>query len=93
MSPVRPLAAEHGQPPKKQTAAHRRAWTGPAIFSAGFRPFFLGAAIWAMLAMALWIPMVAGRLELPTRLAPVDWHVHASAGCFACRNNSPATSS
>lgn len=77
MSSVRPLAAEHGLPPRNRTADRRRGWTGLALLSAGFRPFFLGAAIWAMLAMALWIPMIAGRLELPTRLAPVDWRVHA----------------
>ncbi|MCR2707579.1 NnrS family protein, partial [Salmonella enterica] len=29
--------------------------TGPVLFSYGFRPFFLGAGIWAVLAMLLWI--------------------------------------
>lgn len=69
--------AEHGLPPKNRTADRRRAWTGPAFLSVGFRPFFLGAAIWAALAMALWVPVITGQLELPSRMAPVDWHVHA----------------
>lgn len=77
MTAVRPLPADHGLPAKNRTADRRRAWKGSPFLSAGFRPFFLGAAIWAALAMALWIPMLAGRLELPTRLAPADWHAHA----------------
>ncbi|MEI4232321.1 NnrS family protein [Roseovarius sp. D22-M7] len=58
------------------TAAQIRAWHGPAILSYGFRPFFLGAALWAMLSMALWVPMLAGRMILPTAFDPVSWHAH-----------------
>ena len=54
-----------------------RAWTGPALFSYGFRPFFLFGAIWAAFAMVLWILMLAGALHLPTRLDPISWHAHA----------------
>ena len=53
-----------------------RAWNGPAVLSYGFRPMFLGAAIWASGAMALWIGVLGGRVTLPTRFAPVDWHAH-----------------
>ncbi|PWE31249.1 short-chain dehydrogenase [Maritimibacter sp. 55A14] len=53
-----------------------RAWRGPAILSFGFRPFFLGAGVWAALAMAVWIPMLSGAVELPTRFDPVNWHSH-----------------
>ena len=58
------------------TAEQMRAWTGPALLTYGFRPFFLGAAVWAALAMALWVPMLAGRLALPTAFDPVSWHAH-----------------
>ncbi len=58
------------------TAERMRAWRGPAILSFGFRPFFLGAAIWAALAMALWISALSGALDLPARLDPVSWHAH-----------------
>ncbi len=58
------------------TAETLRAYRGPAILSYGFRPFFLGGAIWAALAMALFIPMLMGDISLPTALGPVDWHQH-----------------
>lgn len=58
------------------TAQQMRAWTGPAILAYGFRPFFLGGAIWAVLAMAAWMPMLAGHLTLPTAFDPVSWHAH-----------------
>lgn len=58
------------------SAQQMRAWRGPTILSFGFRPFFFGAAAWAALAMALWIGMLAGGVDLPTRLDPVSWHAH-----------------
>ncbi|MGP1253413.1 MAG: NnrS family protein [Kiloniellales bacterium] len=58
------------------SAQQLRAWSGPAILSYGFRPFFLGAALWAALSMALWIPLLSGRLRLPTAFDPVTWHAH-----------------
>jgi uncharacterized protein involved in response to NO len=54
-----------------------RAWRGPALLSFGFRPFFLGAALWAVLAMLLWSLMLAGELTLPSAFDPVSWHAHA----------------
>ncbi|WP_041808039.1 NnrS family protein [Rhodopseudomonas palustris] len=48
-------------------------WT---IFSAGFRPFFLLGAIFAAVAVLLWLPVYHGDLTLQTALAPRDWHVH-----------------
>jgi len=54
----------------------RREYAGPALFSYGFRPFFLGAAAWAALAVALWLPQYFGHLKLPTALPPLDWHIH-----------------
>ena len=53
-----------------------RQWRGPALFSYGFRPFFLFGALWAALGMVLWIMVLAGWLRLPTRLDPVSWHAH-----------------
>ena len=46
------------------------------LLSAGFRPFFLAAGLWAMLAMAVWLGMLYGAVALPTAFAPVTWHVH-----------------
>ena len=54
----------------------RLEYAGPALFSYGFRPFFLGAAVWAALAIVLWLPRYFGHLKLPTAFAPLDWHIH-----------------
>lgn len=58
------------------TAEQMRAWTGPVILTYGFRPFFFGASVWAVLAMALWVPMLSGHIALPTAFDPVSWHAH-----------------
>ncbi|UYV36515.1 NnrS family protein [Rhodobacteraceae bacterium D3-12] len=60
----------------KSSAEQIRAWQGPALFSFGFRPFFFFGAVWVVLAMALWLPMLTGALSLPTRFDPISWHAH-----------------
>ncbi|OWY06237.1 NnrS family protein [Thioclava sp. IC9] len=59
------------------SAEQMRRWQGPALLSGGFRPFFFFGAVWAALAMALWVPALTGLIALPTRLDPVSWHAHA----------------
>lgn len=56
--------------------ARRRAFSGPAILSGGWRPFFLSSALWAAVAMALWIGALTGVATIPGPFAPLDWHVH-----------------
>ncbi len=58
------------------TAAQRREYTGPALFSHGFRLFFLGGSLWAALTVALWLPQYFGELSIPTAFTPTDWHIH-----------------
>ena len=58
------------------SAEQIRAFNGPAILSYGFRPFFLFGAAWAALTIAIWLPVLAGQITLPTALAPLEWHVH-----------------
>jgi uncharacterized protein involved in response to NO len=53
-----------------------RPHNGAALFSAGFRPFFLCAAAWSALAIPLWLMTYAGAATVPTALAPAVWHVH-----------------
>lgn len=55
------------------TAASRRAYAGPAIFSSGFRPFFFLGALWAAIAVPLWLWSLFG--GGPAGLTR-DWHVH-----------------
>jgi uncharacterized protein involved in response to NO len=54
----------------------RLEYVGPSIFSYGFRPFFLGGAVWAALAVLLWLPQYFGEMSLPTAFDPLDWHIH-----------------
>ena len=61
---------------KQTTSEQIRQWNGPALFSFGFRPFFLFGAVWAALAMLMWVLMLSGQLTLPTRFDPVSWHAH-----------------
>jgi len=46
------------------------------VLAAGFRPFFLLAALWAAAAILLWLPVYSGSIALPASLAPLDWHIH-----------------
>jgi uncharacterized protein involved in response to NO len=50
--------------------------SGPAVLLYGFRPMFLAAASWAIIALALWLGMFFGYLQLPSRFDPVSWHIH-----------------
>lgn len=54
----------------------RREYAGPVLFSYGFRPFFLGGALWAALSILLWLPQYSGEWSLPTAFALIDWHIH-----------------
>lgn len=53
-----------------------RAYSGPALLSYGFRPFFLLGSIWAGLEVLAWLPVFYGELQLTTAFSPRDWHVH-----------------
>ena len=46
------------------------------LFSYGFRPFFLGAGLWAVIAMALWIGSLAGYWRLADGYGALAWHAH-----------------
>ena len=55
-------------------AANPRVYRGPPLFSLGLRPFFLFAAIWAAIAVPLWL--LALSAQLPVAGLNRDWHVH-----------------
>ena len=54
----------------------RRDYAGPALFSYGFRPFFLAAGLWSAFGILLWLPQYFGLMTLPTAFGPLDWHIH-----------------
>jgi len=61
-------------------AAVLRGWP---VFRLGFRPFYLGAAGFAILAVALWIASLQGLVTLQLGFAPLLWHAHEMLFGFA----------
>ncbi|MGO8739306.1 NnrS family protein [Rhodoblastus sp.] len=54
----------------------RRKNEGPAILSYGFRPFFFSSALWAVVAVMLWLPQYFGEFTFANAFQPMDWHAH-----------------
>jgi uncharacterized protein involved in response to NO len=53
------------------------------LFALGFRPFYLGAAVFALLAMPVWLALYAG-LPMPTQaMSGLTWHMHEMIFGFA----------
>jgi uncharacterized protein involved in response to NO len=50
--------------------------SGPPILSYGFRPFFLAAGVFAVLAMILWIGALSGFWSVGGSEGPIAWHAH-----------------
>ena len=61
---------------KRKPVPRGIAHTGPVILAYGFRPFFLGAGIWAVLAMGLWIGALALGLPIGEGYGGAAWHAH-----------------
>jgi uncharacterized protein involved in response to NO len=49
---------------------------GFALFALGFRPFFLGAGLSAVLLMALWLALYRSAAQFGLHVPPVLWHAH-----------------
>ena len=56
--------------------SRRDPYSGPALFSYGFRPFFLAASLFGLAVVPVWLAVWQGRLTLAGPFQPVDWHVH-----------------
>jgi len=60
-----------------------------ALFSYGFRPFFLGAAVYAIVIMAVWLAWLGSQMfwdvpwVLPVAGSPFAWHAHEMIFGFA----------
>lgn len=59
----------------RQAPAAEREPVAPFLAN-GFRPFFLGAAIWLPLSLAVWLAAIAGADVPSTAFAAVAWHAH-----------------
>jgi uncharacterized protein involved in response to NO len=62
----------------EQMLALRRARmaAAPPFLRGGFRPFFFGGALWAVVALSLWLLSLAGALILPSAMDALTWHRH-----------------
>ena len=67
---LRFLSARVGPVPRGISA------TGPAILSYGFRPFFLGAGVFALLSMGLWVAALSDMVPVGASFGPLAWHAH-----------------
>ena len=47
-----------------------------SLLSYGFQPFFLSAALWACIAMVLWIGLLSGWWTFATGYGAIAWHAH-----------------
>lgn len=52
------------------------AQSGPVILAYGFRPFFLAAGTWAVLAMGLWVAALTIGLPIGGSYGGAAWHAH-----------------
>jgi uncharacterized protein involved in response to NO len=56
---------------------------GWPLLRLGFRPFYLGAAAFSMLAVPLWVVLLFGSVTLSLRVSPLLWHAHEMLFGFA----------
>jgi uncharacterized protein involved in response to NO len=61
----------------------QRMAAAPAVLRGGFRPFFLAAGTWAIVAIALWLGTLEGMGALPAGLDSLAWHRHEMVFGFA----------
>ena len=66
-------SAPAGEPPR-----------GLPLLRLGFRPFYLGAAAYAAIAVPIWVAVALGLIALPTTsIEPLLWHAHEMLFGFA----------
>lgn len=61
---------------KAATSREDRPLQPPPILRGGYRPFFLGGALWALIVVGLWVSALSGAVTLPTAFDPLAWHRH-----------------
>ena len=70
----------HASPSEPSAAPQPRGWP---LLRLGFRPFYLGAAVFALLAIPLWVALFLGQWNLTMALPPLLWHAHDMLFGFA----------
>ena len=54
----------------------RRMEQAPPVLRGGFRPFFLGAGVWAVITIAIWLWAFSVGVPQIGALDPLAWHRH-----------------
>ncbi len=58
----------------RRQADDSRTWT---LFCLGFRPFFMAAALFALISMCIWMAELVFHVRLlANTVPPIDWHAH-----------------
>ena len=70
----------HASPPAPTAVPQPTGWP---VLRLGFRPFYLGAALFALLAIPLWVALFLGHGTLAMPLSPLLWHAHEMLFGFA----------
>ena len=55
---------------------YKRMAAAPPFLRGGFRPFFFGGAVWAIVALTIWLMALSGAVQLPSTFDPLSWHRH-----------------
>lgn len=80
---MKSLSADGGLVPLLEPEPVVPSRRGSAILRLGFRPFYLLAALWAALAVPLWIAQYAQLLPPPAAYPALLWHAHEMTFGFA----------
>lgn len=54
----------------------KRMASAPPFLRGGFRPFFFGGAVWAVMALAIWMTYLSHGAFAPSLFDPLAWHRH-----------------
>lgn len=65
---------------ERSTSVVPRCWP---VLRLGFRPLYLGAALFALLSVPLWVAIFLGQWQLQMTMAPMLWHAHEMLFGFA----------
>ena len=70
----------HTSPAEPTAAPQLSGWP---LLRLGFRPFYVGAAAFALLSIPLWVAVYLGQWNLAMALPPLLWHAHEMLFGFA----------
>lgn len=61
---------------RMQALRRARLAAAPPFLRGAFRPFFFGGAVWAVVALAIWMIILSHGGSFPSAFDPLTWHRH-----------------